>query len=112
MVDGLNHALGEIDGSCAGLDEASTEVDGASSALRASSEEMSRVAGQIRGAMDAITEQTRDNAVRAAVFAAAAPRRSARRCLRGWSSVTDSRSDLRNSSVASTPSAIANPCIG
>jgi methyl-accepting chemotaxis protein/putative methionine-R-sulfoxide reductase with GAF domain len=65
MVDGLNHALGEIDGSCAGLDEASTEVDGASSALRASSEEMSRVAGQIRGAMDAITEQTRDNAVRA-----------------------------------------------
>lgn len=65
MVDGLNHALGEIDGSCAGLDEASTEVDGASGALRASSEEMSRVAGQIRGAMDQITEQTRDNAVRA-----------------------------------------------
>ena len=49
-------------------------------------------------AWTAAVATSRDNAVRAAVFAAAAPRRTARRCLRGWSSVTDSRSDLRNSS--------------
>jgi methyl-accepting chemotaxis protein len=65
MVEGLNTALANIDGSCTELDGASVTVDGSSAALSVASEEMSRVAGQMRGAMTAITEQTRENAGRA-----------------------------------------------
>ncbi len=65
MVDGLNVALSAIDTSCGGLAASSEEVDTASTELATSAKGLSAVAARMRDAMAEITEQTRENAVRA-----------------------------------------------
>jgi|GEM_PF-6144426 len=65
MVDGLNEALSAVDSSCAGLAASSAEVDTSSTELANSAKGLSSVAARMRDAMADITEQTRDNAVRA-----------------------------------------------
>lgn len=65
MVDGLNDALSAVDRSCEGLASSSAEVDTSSNELADSARGLSSVAARMREAMADITEQTRENAVRA-----------------------------------------------
>lgn len=65
MVLGLNEALSAVDASCTGLAASSAEVDTSSTELASSARGLSSVAARMREAMADITEQTRENAVRA-----------------------------------------------